>query len=117
MHTMWHFGRPQGLALLAVILCVAAVGAKADESAPGAGNALAIEIAGKSALVRSAKAFIDQHIGEILDDKLRAATADAIDNPETCIRHRAGLDAVAKARVIEALKADGLVDPEDDKRF
>jgi hypothetical protein len=56
-------------------------------------------------------------LGEIRDDKLRPATADAIDNPQTCIRHRAGLDSVARTRVIEALKAEGLVDPDDDKRL
>jgi len=48
---------------------------------------VAIEIPGKSALVRSAKTFIDQHISEIRDDKLRTATADAIDNSHTCIHH------------------------------
>jgi hypothetical protein len=87
-----------------------------DNAAPGAGNALAIEISSKSALASSAKAFIDLHIGEIRDDKLRTATADAIDNPGTCIRHRAGLDSITEARIIEMIKAEGLVDPEDDKR-
>jgi hypothetical protein len=61
--------------------------AKADENAPGPGNALAIEIAGKTALARSAKTFIDQHMSEIRDDKLRTATADAIDNWHTYIHH------------------------------
>jgi hypothetical protein len=61
--------------------------AKADKNAPGPGNALAIEIAGKSALARSAKTYIDQHMSEIRDDKLRTATADAIDNSHTYIHH------------------------------
>ena len=61
--------------------------AKADKNPPGRGNAPTIEIAGKSALVRSAKTFIDQHMSEIRDDKLRTATADAIDNSHTYIHH------------------------------
>jgi hypothetical protein len=108
----------QRLALFPLTLCALVSAAKADDNAAlGAGNALAIEISGKSAMVRSAKAFIRQHIGEIRDDKLRASTADAVDNQETCIRHRAGLDAAAKGRIVEALRAEGLVDPEDDTRF
>jgi hypothetical protein len=102
---------------LPIVLCVVANAAKADENAPGSGDALAIEIAGKSALVRSAKTFIDQHLSEIRDDKLRNATADAIDNSHTCIHDRAGLDSVTKVRVIEILKAEGRVEAEDDKRF
>jgi hypothetical protein len=118
MHTTSRSACRQRLASLPLILCVLAGAAQADDNAaPGAGNALAIEISSKSALVSSAKAFIDQHIGEIRDDKLRTATADAIDNPGTCIRHRAGLDSITKARIIETLKAEGVVDPEDDKRF
>ncbi|HML11006.1 MAG TPA: hypothetical protein VK432_09095 [Stellaceae bacterium] len=89
----------------------------ADNNAPGAGNALAVEISGKSALVKSAKAFIDQRIAEIKDDKIRAATQDAIDNPQTCVRHRAGVDAAAKTRILDALKAAGLVDIADDGKF
>jgi len=50
--------------------------------------------------------------GEIRDDKLRAATLDAIDNPQTCIRHRIGVDDAAKTRIMASLAAEGLVDPE-----
>jgi hypothetical protein len=103
------------LALLG-FLPVAASGA-AENAAPGAGNALAIEISGKSALVRSAKAHIDQRIREIKNAQLRAATEDAVDNPATCVRHRAGLDADAKAAIVRRLKSEGLADPQDDERF
>jgi hypothetical protein len=89
----------------------------AENAAPGAGNALAIEIAGKSALVRSAKALIDRRIREIQNAQLRTATEDAVDNPATCVRHRAGIDAAGKAAIIERLKSEGLVDPEDEGRF
>jgi hypothetical protein len=89
----------------------------AENAAPGAGNALAIEISGKSALVRSAKALIDRRIREMKNAQLRTATEDAVDNPATCVRHRAGVDATAKAAIIERLKSEGLVDPGDEGRF
>jgi len=47
------------------------------------GNALAIEISGRSALVLSAKSYILARAGEIRDKNLRAATLDAIENPQT----------------------------------
>jgi hypothetical protein len=105
-------------ATLCPLLIVAASAASADDNiAPGVGNALAIEISGRSELVKSAKAFIDQHIQDIADEKLRAITADAIDNSKTCIRHRAGLDGAAKAHAVETLKAEGLVDIDDEGKF
>jgi hypothetical protein len=106
------------LALLG-FLSVAALGAAgaAENAALGAGNALAIEISGKSALVRSAKAHIDQRIREMQNAQLRTATEDAVDNPATCVRHRAGLDAATKAAIVRRLKSEGLADPEDDGRF
>jgi hypothetical protein len=105
--------------VLSGVLSIAASGAadSAENAAPGAGNALAIEISGKSALVHSAKAFIDRRIREMQNGPLRTATEDAVDNPATCVRHRAGVDAAAKAAIIERLKKEGLVDPEDDSRF
>jgi hypothetical protein len=104
---------------LSGLLSIATLGAaeSAENAAPGAGNALAIEISGKSALVRSAKALIDRRIREMQNAQLRTATEDAVDNPATCVRHRAGVDAATKAAIIERLKSEGLVDPEDDGRF
>ena len=102
---------------LSVLLSIATAGAAAENAAPGVGNALAIEISGKSALVRSAKAFIDRQIREMQNAQLRTATEDAVDNPATCVHHRAGIDAATKAAIIERLKSEALVDPEDDARF
>jgi hypothetical protein len=104
---------------LSGLLSIATLGAadSTENAAPGAGNALAIEISGKSALVRSAKAFIDRRIREIQNAQLRTATEDAVDNPATCVRHRAEVDAAAKAAILERLKSESLVDPEDDSRF
>jgi hypothetical protein len=98
-------------------VAVSCAAGAAENAALGAGNALAIEITGKSALVRSAKAFIDQRIREIRNAQLRTATEDAVDNPKTCVRHRSGLDADAKAAIVRRLKSEGLADPEDDSRF
>jgi hypothetical protein len=103
-----------------VALTLAAVipaGHAAENSAVGTGNALAIDTSGKSPLVLSAKRYILARVGEIKDEKLRAATLDAIDNPQTCIRHRVGVDHAAKTRIMAALAAEGLVDPEDEAKF
>ena len=92
-------------------------GEAAENSAVGVGNALAIDTSGRSPLVLSAKNYILARAGEIRDDKLRAATLDAIDNPQTCIRHRIGVDDAAKTRIMASLAAEGLVDPEDEAKF
>jgi hypothetical protein len=105
------------LLALSVLLSIATSSAAAENAAPGAGNALAIEISGKSALVRSAKELIDRRIREMQNAQLRSATEDAVDNPATCVRHRAGIDAATKAAIIARLKSEGLVDPEDYSRF
>jgi hypothetical protein len=96
---------------------VTPAGHAAENSAVGTGNALAIDTSGKSPLVLSAKSYILTRLGEIKDEKLRAATLDAIDNPQTCVRHRVGVDDAAKTRIMAALAAEGLVDPEDETKF
>src|SRR5262245_57571983 len=55
----------------------------AENDAVGAGNGLAIDTSSRSPLVASAKNYILARAGEIGDDKLRGATLDAIDNPQT----------------------------------
>jgi hypothetical protein len=117
-------GRP-GRSLWLVVFVVlslaafaaAGPGSAAENSAVGAGNELAVDTSDKSALVLSAKRYILARAGEIRDGKLRTATLDAIDNPQTCIRHRIGLDDAAKTRIMASLAAEGLVDPEDDAKF
>jgi hypothetical protein len=103
-----------------VVLSLAAfagVGRAAENSAVGAGNALAIDTSDRSALVLSAKRYILARAGDVRDDKLRAATFDAIDNPQTCIRHRIGLDEASETRIMASLSTEGLVDPEDEAKF
>jgi hypothetical protein len=95
----------------------AAAGRAAENSAVGAGNTLAIDTSDRSALVLSAKGYILARAGEIRDGQLRSATLDAVDNPQTCIRHRAGVDDAVRTRIIASLSAEGLVDPEDEAKF
>jgi hypothetical protein len=102
--------------VLSLVASIAA-GRAAENSAIGAGNALAIDTSGRSPLVLSAKSYIVARGGEIRDEKLRAATLDAIDNPQSCIRHRVGVDEATKTRIMASLSAEGLVDPEDETKF
>jgi hypothetical protein len=108
--------------VFSIVLSLAAVagaerGLAAENSAVGAGNGLAVDTSERSALVLSAKRYILVRAGEIKDEKLRTATLDAIDNPQTCIRHRIGLDQAAETRIMASLSAEGLVDPEDEAKF
>lgn len=88
-----------------------------DQTTPGAGNAAAVALAGKSPMVRSAHAFLRGRAASLHDKALRDATLDAIDNPNTCIQHRAGVDTAEKNRLILRLRDAGLVDMADDQRF
>jgi len=112
-----------GTALRAVAFVVlslaafASAGHAAENSAIGVGNELAIDTSNRSALVLTAKSYILTRVGEIRDDKLRASTLDAIDNRQTCVRHRIGIDDAAKTRIMATLSAEGLVDPDDEAKF
>jgi hypothetical protein len=64
------------------------------------GNATADAIASKSTLVNSAAAFLKTQAEKIGDACARAATLDAIVNRDTCIAHRASLDANAKSAIV-----------------
>jgi hypothetical protein len=88
-----------------------------NQITPGAGNRDAIRIAQKSPLVQSAKNFLVQQTEQIQDINLRKATRDAIDNPRTCIMHRAGLTDSQKRSILQQLLDAGLVDVADDSTF
>lgn len=87
------------------------------QSTPGAGNIDAIRLAQQSPLVQSAKNFLVEQTEQIQDINLRKATHDAIDNPKTCIVHRAKLTDSQKQAILEQLLNAGLVDPSDDSNF
>ncbi|WP_298877721.1 hypothetical protein [uncultured Bradyrhizobium sp.] len=88
-----------------------------DQTVPGAGNAAAGELAARSPLVKSALARIEQVIATIDDAKLKAATHDALFNPDTCVTHRANLTATDKDKIIAELISLGLINEADGKAF
>ena len=86
----------------------------ADQSVLGAGNQAAQQLAARSPLVSSAVALITQRIAEISDPTLRSATLDGVTNPLTCVAHRVGMNETTKAEILQALLAEGLIDPVDE---
>ncbi|MDF5719625.1 MAG: hypothetical protein PUP91_03850 [Rhizonema sp. PD37] len=88
-----------------------------DQTVLGAGNTDAVSIAQKSPLVQSAHNFLVQQTQQIQDANLRKVTRDAINNPKTCIVHRAGLSNSQKQNILQQLLDAGLVDPADDSTF
>ena len=102
-----------GISCIAVIALSGGVARADDQTMPGAGNADASQVAAGSALIRSALARDKGAIGLIKDPQLRSETTDALFNPNTCVRHRAGLTASDKQTILTQLLADGLVNPTD----
>ncbi len=104
--------------LLSVILGLAAQTAGAvDQTVPGAGNATAMDLANKSPMVQSAKLFLLTQINNIGSATIKAATLDAVGNPQTCVTHRTGLTASGKQTILAQLIAAGLVDTADGSTF
>ena len=87
------------------------------QTEPGAGNATAIALSQKSPVVQSAYQFLVSQAHKLKDKKLRAQTLDAISNPQTCVTHRAGVDANKKNAILQQLTTAGLVDPNDNATF
>jgi len=104
----------QGRSVLFVIGLLAACPAQAaDQTQIGAGNARAEQIGPKSPLVRSAVDLLEDNARRIRDDKVRGITLDSFLNPNTCVRHRAGVSDAVKTQIIATLTAQGLVNPAD----
>ena len=83
-----------------------------DQTKTGAGNAAAIALAKKSPMVQSAYQFLLSQAARIKDDKLRKETLDALgDGP--CVHHRANLTEAQKDAIVQALIAQGLLNPAD----
>ena len=102
-----------GITCIAVVALSGGVARADDQTMPGAGNAAASQVAAGSALIRSALARDKGAIGLIKDPQLRSETTDALFNPNTCVRHRAGLTASDKQTILTRLLGDGLVNPAD----
>ncbi|MBV8884547.1 MAG: hypothetical protein JO235_11205 [Chroococcidiopsidaceae cyanobacterium CP_BM_RX_35] len=115
---------------LSLLLLVTPLGAQEDQKGagasdppvinqtiPGAGNTTATSLAQKSPLVQSALDFLVKQTSEIQTDNLRDATLDAINNPKTCIQHRAGVTDSQKQALLQQLAQAGLVDTADNSTF
>jgi hypothetical protein len=89
----------------------------ADQTVVGAGNALAVNIASNSEIVQTARQFLINQAYSIQDPNLQSVTIDAINNPTTCITHRANLTEADKTAILKKLADAGLTNPNDDKTF
>jgi hypothetical protein len=100
---------PRILLLLPIATAVYA----ADQTLPGAGNALAEKIAASSQLVQSAKQTLLDNARQIRNSSIRTTTLDAIANRSTCIAHRVGVNEAKKDAIVQSLISAGLVNPAD----
>src|SRR5438477_7578035 len=88
-----------------------------EQSAPVGDNRHAMELAQKSPMVQSAYRYLLARAAKIGDERLRKETRDAIGNPQTCIRHRAGLSAEGEKQIVEDLLVLGLADAKDNAAY
>jgi len=106
--------RPQRVAgVFALLLWASVAGFSADQTVPGAGNANAAALAGRSPMVQSAYQFVLSQAHQIVEAKLREQTLDALGNPRTCVTHRARLTMAQKSAIISTLVSQGLLNPSD----
>ncbi|MDE1150809.1 MAG: hypothetical protein PW843_30025 [Azospirillaceae bacterium] len=85
--------------------------------APPALAANAEQLAAHSPQVQTAMTRLRAGVAGLHDPAIKAATRDALFNRDTCVVHRANLDADAQRDIIVRLMAEGLVDPADGNRF
>ena len=100
-----------------VALALTATGAAADQTGLGPWNGEAARLAGTSALVTSAMAYIKAQAATLKDPAIRRETEDAAFNPDACIRSRAGLTPERKQQILDTLAAEGLIDPAEAGRI
>lgn len=104
-------------AVAAICLAVASPVYAVDQTIAGAGNAAAMALADRSPLVKSALLRIEGQISTISDAGLRAATHDALFNPDTCVTHRARLTETDKKAILAELQQQGLFKTTDADAF
>jgi hypothetical protein len=104
-------------AVAAICVAVCSPVYAVDQTIPGAGNAAAMALADRSPLVKSALARIEGQISTISDAGLRAATHDALFNPDTCVTHRARLTETDKKAILAELQQQGLFKTTDADAF
>ncbi len=104
----------------ALVLAIATHSSSAhavDQTIPGAGNDQAVQLAGSSPLVQSARRLIAQRISQINDRTLARNVHDLVEDRSVCVRHRAGETAATKQAIIDKLAAEGLYAPGDAASF
>jgi hypothetical protein len=99
------------------LILLTSVQLMAQQTVPGAGNSTAADIARGSRVVQSAMDFLVSQAKSLNDPYLRNQTLDAINNPGTCVTHRANLADADKQAIVDALKSAGLVRLSDDATF
>lgn len=102
------------------VLCVAVQAehrAALPQNDPGAGNARAMAISRNSPAAKASLEFLLRQAAAIHHRRLRAETLDALGNPATCVRHRAGVTPAAKLAILKNLLDAGLADENDDQAF
>ncbi|TDR80225.1 hypothetical protein [Paludibacterium purpuratum] len=104
------------LTVLALLL-VCRPATAADMPQPGAGNARAATLAHSSPLVMSAMDMLQERLKSLRSTTLRAELDELMHAERACIRHRAGLGEADKQRIVDALKAAGLVDEAEGAAF
>jgi hypothetical protein len=109
--------RLTSLLIITAALTSSAPAFAADQTVIGAGNAAADKLASGSPLVTSALVRIEQFITTINNEKLKAATRDALLNADTCVAHRANLTAADKEKIVSELTREGLINEVDGKQF
>src|ERR1700675_1996538 len=101
----------------AVSASVLAYSQSTGQTAPGAGNQTAQKIAAASEMAQSAYRFIIAQSQQLSDPHLLAQTYEALANPQTCLAHRANLNAAQRQTIVNNLLAAGLLNPADDASF
>ena len=116
MHTSLRTLLPL-LPVTAMLFSPATTAYAQNQTVPGAGNNLAMQTARGSALVTSAREYLKHQVNQLSGDHLRVQTYDALENPATCILHRANLTRAKKQAIVQQLLAEGLLNPADDATF
>jgi len=96
-----------------VVVINGSVALAADQTIPGAGNANAVALAKQSPMVQSAYEFVLSQARTLKDHKLRSETLDALENPKTCVTHRANLTDAQKDSIVQTLIDQGLLNVAD----
>jgi len=109
--------KPSRLLGAAAILALTASAAAADQTGQGAWNADAARLAGSSALVTTAMAYIKAQAATLKDPQIRRETEDAVFNPDTCVKSRANLTPERKQAIVAKLVAEGLIDESEAGRI